>query len=177
MCTCRATAQGSANRRSGDRKLLTYRCLHYSCATSTCLLTHGQQEVQVQPIDSWQLCPHMVCPPEKLISPGSCSLTVLGLWSRTRHRLWISTVSLSLCLCGLHTVWIPFLTTFCFVAVLLSDASLKNLSVSFPQDAQIEREKQVYNITGGCTALTVVYLLGKLYVGNAGDSRCVCSPF
>uniref|UniRef100_A0A3B5A1A8 Protein phosphatase 1H-like n=1 Tax=Stegastes partitus TaxID=144197 RepID=A0A3B5A1A8_9TELE len=40
-------------------------------------------------------------------------------------------------------------------------------------DAQIEREKQVYNITGGCTALTVVYLLGKLYVGNAGDSRYV----
>lgn len=42
------------------------------------------------------------------------------------------------------------------------------------QDAQIEREKQVYNITGGCTALCVVYLLGKLYVGNAGDSRLVC---
>uniref|UniRef100_A0A667ZQQ1 Protein phosphatase, Mg2+/Mn2+ dependent, 1H n=1 Tax=Myripristis murdjan TaxID=586833 RepID=A0A667ZQQ1_9TELE len=40
-------------------------------------------------------------------------------------------------------------------------------------DAQIEREKQVYNITGGCTALTVVYLLGKLYVGNAGDSRAI----
>ncbi|XP_061524509.1 protein phosphatase 1H-like [Phycodurus eques] len=40
-------------------------------------------------------------------------------------------------------------------------------------DAQIEREKQGYNITGGCTALTVVYMLGKLYVGNAGDSRAV----
>ncbi|XP_060936589.1 protein phosphatase 1H-like [Limanda limanda] len=40
-------------------------------------------------------------------------------------------------------------------------------------DAQIEREKQDYNITGGCTALTVVYLLGKLYVGNAGDSRAI----
>uniref|UniRef100_A0A665WUQ3 Protein phosphatase 1H-like n=1 Tax=Echeneis naucrates TaxID=173247 RepID=A0A665WUQ3_ECHNA len=40
-------------------------------------------------------------------------------------------------------------------------------------DAQIEREKQVYNISGGCTALTVVYLLGKLYVGNAGDSRAI----
>lgn len=49
------------------------------------------------------------------------------------------------------------------------------LCLSFSQDAQIEREKQVYNITGGCTALTVVYLLGKLYVGNAGDSRCVCT--
>lgn len=41
------------------------------------------------------------------------------------------------------------------------------------QDAQIEKEKQVYSVTGGCTALTVVYLLGKLYVANAGDSRCV----
>ncbi|MED6247647.1 Protein phosphatase 1H, partial [Ameca splendens] len=40
-------------------------------------------------------------------------------------------------------------------------------------DAQIEREKQVYSISGGCTALTVVYLLGKLYVGNAGDSRAI----
>ncbi|KAL0962773.1 hypothetical protein UPYG_G00345160 [Umbra pygmaea] len=40
-------------------------------------------------------------------------------------------------------------------------------------DAQIERDKQVYNITGGCTALCVVYLLGKLYVGNAGDSRAI----
>ncbi|KAM3859162.1 protein phosphatase 1H-like isoform 2-T2 [Diretmus argenteus] len=40
-------------------------------------------------------------------------------------------------------------------------------------DAQIEKEKQVYSITGGCTALTVVYLLGKLFVGNAGDSRAI----
>lgn len=39
------------------------------------------------------------------------------------------------------------------------------------QDMQIEREKAIYNISGGCTALVVVYLLGKLYVGNAGDSR------
>uniref|UniRef100_A0AAQ4RXD2 PPM-type phosphatase domain-containing protein n=1 Tax=Gasterosteus aculeatus aculeatus TaxID=481459 RepID=A0AAQ4RXD2_GASAC len=40
-------------------------------------------------------------------------------------------------------------------------------------DAQIERERQVFHITGGCTALTVVYLLGKLYIGNAGDSRAI----
>lgn len=44
------------------------------------------------------------------------------------------------------------------------------------QDVQIEREKQIYSVTGGCTALTVVYLLGKLYVANAGDSRCVLQP-
>lgn len=43
--------------------------------------------------------------------------------------------------------------------------------MSVCQDAQIEREKAVYNITGGCTALGVVFILGKLYVANAGDSR------
>ncbi|XP_076127660.1 protein phosphatase 1H [Alosa pseudoharengus] len=40
-------------------------------------------------------------------------------------------------------------------------------------DGQIEREKAVYNISGGCTALAVVHLLGKLYVANAGDSRAI----
>ncbi|KAI4576645.1 hypothetical protein MJT46_002480 [Ovis ammon polii x Ovis aries] len=38
-------------------------------------------------------------------------------------------------------------------------------------DLQIERERSSYNISGGCTALIVVCLLGKLYVANAGDSR------
>ncbi|XP_010769814.1 protein phosphatase 1H-like [Notothenia coriiceps] len=40
-------------------------------------------------------------------------------------------------------------------------------------DVQIEKEKAVYNISGGCTALAVVYMLGKLYVANAGDSRAI----
>ncbi|CAL9696571.1 unnamed protein product [Knipowitschia caucasica] len=40
-------------------------------------------------------------------------------------------------------------------------------------DFQIEREKSVYNVSGGCTALVVVYLQGNLYVGNAGDSRAI----
>ncbi|XP_039882175.1 protein phosphatase 1H [Simochromis diagramma] len=40
-------------------------------------------------------------------------------------------------------------------------------------DSQIEKEKAVYNISGGCTSLVVVYLLGNLYVGNAGDSRAI----
>ncbi|KAF3855116.1 hypothetical protein F7725_023171 [Dissostichus mawsoni] len=40
-------------------------------------------------------------------------------------------------------------------------------------DVQIEKEKAVYNISGGCTALVVVYMLGKLYVANAGDSRAI----
>ncbi|XP_071075026.1 protein phosphatase 1H isoform X3 [Dasypus novemcinctus] len=49
-------------------------------------------------------------------------------------------------------------------------------------DLQIERERSSYNISGGCTALIVICLLGKLYVANAGDSRprtrqrCLLSP-
>ncbi|XP_029428511.1 protein phosphatase 1J [Rhinatrema bivittatum] len=40
-------------------------------------------------------------------------------------------------------------------------------------DDQIEREKLTYSILGGCCALAVVYLMGKLYVANAGDSRAI----
>ncbi|XP_040019078.2 protein phosphatase 1H isoform X3 [Gasterosteus aculeatus] len=40
-------------------------------------------------------------------------------------------------------------------------------------DVQIEKDKAVYNVSGGCTALAAVFLLGKLYVGNAGDSRAI----
>eukprot|EP00062_Callorhinchus_milii_P010481 gi/632955433/ref/XP_007893463.1/ PREDICTED: protein phosphatase 1H isoform X1 [Callorhinchus milii] len=40
-------------------------------------------------------------------------------------------------------------------------------------DDQIEREKSTYNISGGCTALIAVCMMGKLYVSNAGDSRAI----
>uniref|UniRef100_A0A8C6P2E5 Protein phosphatase, Mg2+/Mn2+ dependent 1H n=1 Tax=Nothobranchius furzeri TaxID=105023 RepID=A0A8C6P2E5_NOTFU len=40
-------------------------------------------------------------------------------------------------------------------------------------DVQIEKEKAVYNISGGCTALVVIFLQGKVFVGNAGDSRAI----
>uniref|UniRef100_A0A3Q3B2A3 Protein phosphatase, Mg2+/Mn2+ dependent, 1H n=1 Tax=Kryptolebias marmoratus TaxID=37003 RepID=A0A3Q3B2A3_KRYMA len=40
-------------------------------------------------------------------------------------------------------------------------------------DVQIEKEKASHNVSGGCTALAVVFLKGKLYVGNAGDSRAI----
>ncbi|MEQ2226440.1 Protein phosphatase 1H, partial [Ilyodon furcidens] len=40
-------------------------------------------------------------------------------------------------------------------------------------DMQIEKEKASFNISGGCTALMVACLQGKLYVGNAGDSRAI----
>lgn len=33
------------------------------------------------------------------------------------------------------------------------------------------RERHGHQVEGGCCALVVVYLLGKVYVANAGDSR------
>lgn len=33
------------------------------------------------------------------------------------------------------------------------------------------RERRGHQVEGGCCALVVVYLLGKIYVANAGDSR------
>uniref|UniRef100_A0A3B5MJV9 PPM-type phosphatase domain-containing protein n=1 Tax=Xiphophorus couchianus TaxID=32473 RepID=A0A3B5MJV9_9TELE len=45
------------------------------------------------------------------------------------------------------------------------------IETAFKQmDDLIEKEKSSYAISGGCCALAVVYLMGKLYVANAGDS-------
>lgn len=40
-----------------------------------------------------------------------------------------------------------------------------------PQDNQIAQERASQSISGGCCALAAVYLMGKFYVANAGDSR------
>uniref|UniRef100_A0A7M4FAW0 Protein phosphatase, Mg2+/Mn2+ dependent 1J n=1 Tax=Crocodylus porosus TaxID=8502 RepID=A0A7M4FAW0_CROPO len=40
-------------------------------------------------------------------------------------------------------------------------------------DDQIEREQATRHVAGGCCALVAVYLLGKFYVANAGDSRAI----
>ena len=34
-------------------------------------------------------------------------------------------------------------------------------------------DKKRYKMQGGCTVLVSVFILGKLYVANAGDSRAV----
>ncbi|XP_043977038.1 protein phosphatase 1H [Gambusia affinis] len=48
------------------------------------------------------------------------------------------------------------------------------IETAFKQmDDLIEKEKTSYAISGGCCALAVVYLMGKLYVANAGDSRAI----
>lgn len=45
-----------------------------------------------------------------------------------------------------------------------------SLSLS-PQDDQIEQERASQHLAGGCCALAAIYLMGKFYVANAGDSR------
>ncbi|XP_045402779.1 protein phosphatase 1J isoform X2 [Lemur catta] len=40
-------------------------------------------------------------------------------------------------------------------------------------DEQMARERRGHQVEGGCCALVVVYLLGKVYVANAGDSRAI----
>lgn len=51
---------------------------------------------------------------------------------------------------------------------VLSGAAPPSLS---PQDEQIERERASQHLPGGCCALAAIYLMGKFYVANAGDSR------
>jgi len=46
-------------------------------------------------------------------------------------------------------------------------------SAFWDTDQQIGDEKKIYHMAGGCTVLMAVFILGKLYVANAGDSRGV----
>ena len=43
------------------------------------------------------------------------------------------------------------------------------------QDQQIAEDRLKYTINGGCTACIGLFILGKLYVANAGDSRGIIS--
>lgn len=40
-------------------------------------------------------------------------------------------------------------------------------------DEQIAQERQIFRISGGCTALVCLVMLGKLYVAHAGDGRAI----
>lgn len=44
-------------------------------------------------------------------------------------------------------------------------------SAFWDTDQQIGEEKKIYHKPGGCTVIMAVFILGKLYVANAGDSR------
>ncbi|RXM95820.1 Protein phosphatase 1H [Acipenser ruthenus] len=59
-------------------------------------------------------------------------------------------------------------------AVSLESLVIGAIENAFKQmDKQIERERSLHSITGGCCALTVLHMVGKLYVANAGDSRAI----
>ena len=38
---------------------------------------------------------------------------------------------------------------------------------------QIGEDKRRYKMLGGCTVIISLFILGKMYVANAGDSRCI----
>ncbi|XP_022671280.1 protein phosphatase 1H-like [Varroa jacobsoni] len=40
-------------------------------------------------------------------------------------------------------------------------------------DSQIARDKKLYKMPGGCTVLVAIFIFGKLYLANAGDSRAI----
>lgn len=48
-------------------------------------------------------------------------------------------------------------------------------SAFWEMDNIIAHDKQIYKMSGGCTALVSLFILGKLYVCNAGDSRAIVS--
>lgn len=37
----------------------------------------------------------------------------------------------------------------------------------------ISEDRNKYQAAGGCTALVALFILGKLYIANAGDSRAI----
>jgi protein phosphatase 1H len=50
------------------------------------------------------------------------------------------------------------------------------LELSFwEMDSLIGQDKKFYRMPGGCTVLVSLFILGKLYVANAGDSRAIIS--
>ncbi|CAG2100179.1 unnamed protein product [Medioppia subpectinata] len=46
-------------------------------------------------------------------------------------------------------------------------------SAFWQMDSLIAKDKRVYRMSGGCTACIGIFILGKLYVANAGDSRAI----
>lgn len=69
-------------------------------------------------------------------------------------------------------------------SIFMADIVRNNISVDslisgalessfWEMDEQIARDKHDYKMPGGCTAIVGVFILGKLYVCNAGDSRAI----
>ena len=47
----------------------------------------------------------------------------------------------------------------------------KNNSFFSVKDEHIAREKNMFNITGGCAAIVVLVMMDRVYVAHAGDCR------
>eukprot|EP00794_Sanderia_malayensis_P007341 gene7341-8161_t len=62
---------------------------------------------------------------------------------------------------------------------LIQDVTAENLVIGSLEESFIEMDEQIkqehydFAIDGGCTALVGLFILGKLFVANAGDSRAV----
>ncbi|RWS26620.1 Protein phosphatase 1H-like protein [Leptotrombidium deliense] len=76
------------------------------------------------------------------------------------------------------------LSSSCNVALLFHPATDKIVTVDgliigalelafWEMDNQIALDKRKYRMSGGCTALVALFILGKLFVSNAGDSRAI----
>ena len=71
---------------------------------------------------------------------------------------------------GGHSMWYPARETSTESLII---GALE--SAFWEMDQQIGDDKKRYKMLGGCTVLVSLFILGKLYVANAGDSRgCLC---
>lgn len=100
-------------------------------------------------------------PPQPCSHPGLCEERCPGLTDSCSHL-------------GQLLAWTAAAKSYFGLHINMRPPALPawNCSLS-PQDDQIERERASQHLPGGCCALAAIYLLGKFYVANAGDSRYV----
>lgn len=61
-----------------------------------------------------------------------------------------------------------------FNDISIDDLIIGALEEAFQEmDDQLSSESSQFNVKGGCTALVALFLEGKMYIANAGDSRAV----
>lgn len=71
---------------------------------------------------------------------------------------------------------LPSMIDICRQNVTVDSLIMGALESAFCEmDALIEKDKQNYKMPGGCTAIVSLFILGKLYICNAGDSRAIVS--
>lgn len=59
-------------------------------------------------------------------------------------------------------------------SITIDDLIVGALEEAFVElDAEIKRSQSTYYISGGCTSIAVVFLLGRIFTANAGDCRSI----